>query len=140
MSREDAVVLPFSLTLRVRFAETDAMGVVHHAAYLPYLEAARVEYLRAIGHPYDAVRELDRVDFVVTGVRLDYLAPALFDEQLAIGVGLKSFSKVRFTMRYRIDRAETPIARGETLHAVLDRTTGRPSRVPCWFEDVPLVG
>ena len=42
--------------LRTRFAETDAMGIVHHAAYLPYLEEARVEYLRAIGHPYDSVR------------------------------------------------------------------------------------
>ncbi len=46
----------FTHRLRTRFAETDAMGVVHHAAYLPYLEEARVEYLRAIGHPYDAVR------------------------------------------------------------------------------------
>ena len=46
----------FSHRLRTRFAETDAMGVVHHAAYLPYLEEARVEYLRSIGHPYDAVR------------------------------------------------------------------------------------
>ena len=44
--------MPFRHRLRVRFAETDAMGVVHHAAYLLYLEAARVEYLRAIGHPY----------------------------------------------------------------------------------------
>src|ERR1700733_9253812 len=42
--------------LRTRFAETDAMGVIHHASYLPYLEETRVEYLRSIGHPYDAVR------------------------------------------------------------------------------------
>ena len=42
--------------LRTRFAETDAMGVVHHAAYLPYLEEARVAYLRAIGRPYGTVR------------------------------------------------------------------------------------
>ena len=46
----------FTHRLRTRFAETDAMGIIHHAAYLPYLEEARVEYLRAIGHPYDAVR------------------------------------------------------------------------------------
>src|SRR5438094_4141902 len=43
---------PFHQRIRVRFAETDAMGVVHHAAYLPYLESARVEYLRSVGHPY----------------------------------------------------------------------------------------
>ena len=46
----------FTHRVRTRFAETDAMGVVHHAAYLPYLEEARVAYLRSIGHPYDAVR------------------------------------------------------------------------------------
>ena len=43
--------------LRTRFAETDAMGIVHHAAYLPYLEEARVEYLRHLGHPYGEVRQ-----------------------------------------------------------------------------------
>ncbi|MGA0878423.1 MAG: acyl-CoA thioesterase [Ilumatobacteraceae bacterium] len=42
----------FAHTLRVRFAETDAMGIVHHSRYLPYLEEARVEYLRSLGHPY----------------------------------------------------------------------------------------
>ena len=42
--------------IRTRFAETDAMGIVHHAAYLPYLEEARVAYLRHVGHPYDEVR------------------------------------------------------------------------------------
>ena len=46
----------FAHRMRTRFAETDAMGIIHHAAYLPYLEEARVEYLRAIGHPYDEVR------------------------------------------------------------------------------------
>ena len=49
----------FAHRLRTRFAETDAMGIIHHAAYLAYLEEARVEYLRAIGHPYDSVRAGD---------------------------------------------------------------------------------
>jgi acyl-CoA thioester hydrolase len=52
----DLADYPFAHRLRTRFAETDAMGVVHHAAYLPYLEEARVEFLRSIGHPYDQVR------------------------------------------------------------------------------------
>jgi acyl-CoA thioester hydrolase len=46
----------FSHQLRTRFAETDAMGIIHHGAYLPYLEEARVAYLRHLGHPYDEVR------------------------------------------------------------------------------------
>ena len=47
----DAGAYGFCHRVRVRFAETDAMGVVHHAAYLPYLEAARVEFLRSVGRP-----------------------------------------------------------------------------------------
>jgi acyl-CoA thioester hydrolase len=133
-------VFPFALPIRVRFAETDAMGIVHHAAYLPYLEAARVEYLRQIGHPYAALREVDGVDFVVVGVRLDYHRPALFDEELVVRTGLASLSKARFTMRYAIERAAESIATGETRHAVIDRESGRPARVPAWMGDVPLVG
>jgi len=60
----DAGVYPFHHTVRVRFAETDAMGIVHHSRYLPYLEAARVEFLREAGHPYDRLRD-DGVDFAV---------------------------------------------------------------------------
>ena len=137
---EDSPVFPFAITVRVRFAETDAMGVVHHAAYLPYLEAARVEYLRHLDHPYAALRELDGVDFIVVGVRIDYDRPAHFDEELVVHVGLASLTKARFTMRYRIERADEPIARGATRHAVIDRESGRPTRVPAWMHDVPLVG
>ena len=48
----DAATYPFHHRIRVRFAETDAMGIVHHAAYLPYLESARVEYMREIGRAH----------------------------------------------------------------------------------------
>jgi len=54
----------FAHDVRVRFAETDAMGVVHHAAYLPYLEEARVAFLRDIGHPYELIRQ-EGIDFSV---------------------------------------------------------------------------
>ena len=69
----------FSHRVRVRFAETDAMGVVHHGAYLLYLEAARVEYLRAIGHPYLEVRAAG-IDFAVLEVAVQYLTPLRFDD------------------------------------------------------------
>ena len=62
-------VSEFRIDLRVRFAETDAMGVAHHAAYLPYLETARVEYLRALGHPYRDLRDRDGLEFAVVGRR-----------------------------------------------------------------------
>ena len=73
----------FTHRLRTRFAETDAMGIIHHAAYLPYLEEARVEYLRAIGHPYDSVRggeTGDAREFPVLEVSVQYRQPLRFDD------------------------------------------------------------
>ena len=55
----DAAAYAWSHQLRVRFAETDAMGIVHHAAYLPYLEEARVEYLRHLGYIADGVEDVE---------------------------------------------------------------------------------
>ena len=55
----DPTDYPYTHTVRVRFAETDAMGIVHHSRYLPYLEEARVAYLRHLGHPYPALRVVD---------------------------------------------------------------------------------
>ena len=66
---------PFVHRIRTRFAETDAMGIVHHAAYLPYLEEARVAYLRQLGHPYDEVRR-DGFNFAVLEVVVQYRRPA----------------------------------------------------------------
>ncbi|HXN62404.1 MAG TPA: thioesterase family protein, partial [Acidimicrobiales bacterium] len=85
----------FSHRLRTRFAETDAMGVIHHAAYLPYLEEARVEYLKAIGHPYDEVRAGDGAggdrgeagrDFPVLEASVQYRRPLRFDEEVEVAL------------------------------------------------------
>ncbi len=85
----------FAHRLRTRFAETDAMGIIHHAAYLPYLEEARVEYLRAIGHPYDAVRAGDDGDvpggggsreFPVLEVSVQYRRPLRFDDEVDVSL------------------------------------------------------
>ncbi len=78
---------PFAHRVRVRFAETDAMGVVHHAAYLPYLESARVEWLRSLGRPYTRIRA-EGFDLAVIEVGVRYLAPLRFDEEADVHVRL----------------------------------------------------
>src|SRR3981081_2243540 len=83
----DPAAYPFAHQLRVRFAETDAMSVVHHAAYLPYMEEARVEYLRVLGHPYDQVRS-EGIDFTVLEAGVRYLQPLRFDEIVTVRVAL----------------------------------------------------
>ena len=65
----------FRIDLRVRFAETDAMGVAHHAAFLPYLETARVEYLRALGTRIAICATSDGLEFAVVGIDVRYHAP-----------------------------------------------------------------
>jgi acyl-CoA thioester hydrolase len=133
-------VSEFRIDLRVRFAETDAMGVAHHAAYLPYLETARVEYLRALGHPYRELRDRDGIEFAVVGVDLRYHAPLRFDDPFSVTCALVERGRATFSLAYRVELASAPILSGRTRHAVLDRETGAPRRVPAWLGAVPIEG
>src|ERR1700727_1409160 len=85
--------------LRTRFAETDAMGIIHHAAYLPYLEEARGAYLRHLGHPYDQVRE-GGVDMAVLEVAVQYRAPLKFDEEVDIHLWAGAVTRTTFQLAY----------------------------------------
>src|SRR5689334_11030145 len=98
-TRHVAADYPFCLELRARFHETDAMGVVHHASYLAYLENARVEYLRSIGRPYDEVRA-EGVDLAVVGVDLAYRSPLRFDELFRVHTGPAHVRRSSFAMEY----------------------------------------
>jgi acyl-CoA thioester hydrolase len=122
---------PFVHRVRVRFAETDAMAVVHHAAYLPYLEAARVEYLRALGHPYDVLRS-EGIDFTVVEAAVRYLRPLRFDELVDVHVALAWAKGATFQMDYLLDVGGDPRATAVTVHGAVDRE-GRPVRTPAWL-------
>jgi acyl-CoA thioester hydrolase len=124
----------FDHVVRVRFAETDAMGVVHHAAYLPYLEEARVEYLRALGHPYDEVRS-GGIDFTVVELAVRYLRPLRFDEQVDVHVALAWARGATFQMEYLLEVDGVPRATAVTVHGVVDRD-GHAKRTPAWLKDV----
>src|SRR6478752_7767090 len=89
---------------RVRFHETDAMGVVHHATYLLYLEDARVDYLRSLGRPYSTLRDVDRIEFAVIGLDIRYRAPLQFDEVFSVHAGVSAVRRATFSLEYRIER------------------------------------
>jgi acyl-CoA thioester hydrolase len=131
-------VSEFRIDLRVRFAETDAMGVAHHAAYLPYLETARVEYLRALGHPYRELRERDGIEFAVVGVDLRYHAPLRFDDAFTVTCALVARARATFSLAYRAELGAQLILSGRTRHAVLDRESGKPQRLPAWLAALPV--
>ena len=130
----DPATYAFSHDVRVRFAETDAMGIVHHAAYLPYLEEARVAYLRAIGHPYHEVRAAD-VDFAVLEVFVRYLQPLRFDEIVRVHLLLAVASRATFQMGYLLEVDGQARATAVTVHGCVD-PTGRPVRMPSWLSEM----
>jgi acyl-CoA thioester hydrolase len=131
-------VSDFRVDLRVRFAETDAMGVAHHAAYLPYLETARVEYLRWLGHPYRDLRDRDGIEFAVVGVDIRYHAPLRFDDAFTVSCALVERARATFRLAYRVELDGRLVLDGRTRHAVLDRETGAPRRVPEWLAALPV--
>ncbi|HEY6429861.1 MAG TPA: thioesterase family protein [Acidimicrobiales bacterium] len=122
--------------LRTRFAETDAMGVVHHAAYLPYLEEARVEYLRTIGHPYDVVRAGDDenaggTELPVLEVWVQYRKPLHFDEEVDVWLWIGAVTKTTFQVAYLLSVGGEARATAVTVHGCVDGR-GRAARLPGW--------
>jgi acyl-CoA thioester hydrolase len=131
----DPGAYPFAHVVRVRFAETDAMGIVHHAAYLPYLEEARVAYLRAVGHPYVEVRA-EGVDFTVLEAFVRYHRPLRFDEEVTVSVVVGTVARASFQLGYLLSVEAEVRASAVTVHGGVDRL-GRPVRLPTWLR--PLV-
>jgi acyl-CoA thioester hydrolase len=124
----------FSHRVRVRFAETDAQGIAHHAAYVVWLEEARVAYLDAFTGGYNHIRE-QGIEALTTGVHVEYRAAAAFHDVLTVWTRCAEIRGARFRYEYRIMRGDELIADGDTTHATVARDTHRPIRVPDWFAE-----
>jgi acyl-CoA thioester hydrolase len=131
----DPADYPFQHAIRVRFAETDAMGIVHHSRYLPYLEEARVAFLRAIGHPYDAIRA-EGIDMVVLEAFVQYRVPLRFDDVVDVHVRLADSGRTTFQMAYVLTVDEQVRATAVTVHGSITAADGRPTRSPAWLRDL----
>lgn len=118
------------LEVRVRYAETDQMGVAHHASYLVWFEAGRTEFIRSRGRSYAQI-EADGWLLVVVEARCRYLRPARYDDVLIVRTSLGAFGPATLAFEYEVVRRTDGevLARGTTLHAAIDRT-GRPRRIP----------
>ncbi len=127
----DALDYPFSRRIRVRFAETDAMGIVHHSRYLPYLEETRVAYLRHLGHPYAELRS-EGVDLSVLECFVRYRQPLRFDEEVDVHLSLASATRTSFQMAYLLTVDNMVRATAVTVHGCVT-VAGRPTRLPGWL-------
>ncbi len=113
-------MLQATVETRVRFAETDAMGVTYHGNYLPWFEMARVALLDKIGCPY---RELEKDGFLlpVLETGLTYHRPSHFDDRLKITVTIAEKPKARLHLTYKVERGSELIVEGFTVHAFVTR-------------------
>ena len=121
----------YSHQVRVRFSETDARGIVHHSRYLPDLEEARVEYLRAIDHPYDALRA-EGVDIAVLEAAVQYRRPLRFDEVVTVHLVLGAATRTTFQIAYLLTVDAEVRATAVTVHGCVTGA-GRPVRLPEWL-------
>lgn len=124
----------FSHDVRVRFAETDAQGIAHHASFVVWLEEARIAYLARFSGGYRSIQERG-VEALTTGVEIRYARAAHFDDVLTIWARCVDVRGARFRYEYVIGRGDETVATATTDHATVDRETHRPIRVPPWFAD-----
>lgn len=118
-------------TIRVRYAETDQMGVVYYANFFVWFEVARVELMRQMGFSYKQMEVEDDSFVVVARANCTYKQPARFDDVLRIYTRVSESRRRTIAFAYEIfnDAAGTLVATGETLHVICD-SKGRPKTLP----------
>lgn len=128
----------FDLPLRVRYAETDAQGVVHHANYLVYMEQARTEFTRACGLPYGEL-EARGINLLVSQASVRFRAAAVFDDPLVVRLRVALVRSRTITFAYRIEHASTGrlLVTGETTHVFVGADL-RPITAPAFVLEALL--
>jgi acyl-CoA thioester hydrolase len=122
--------MPYDTQVRVRYAETDQMGVVYHSNYLIYFESGRTEAMRSIGIAYS---ELEKQGYVLAVIESTcrHKGSARYDDLLIIRTRLTEVTKTRLRFGYEVLRDAQVLAEGHTVLAFLSRTEGmRPTRCP----------
>ena len=121
---------PFPVRLRVRYAETDQMGVVHHAVYPVWFEAARSELARAVGVPY-TLWERQGVWLMLSDLHCRYRRPARYDEEITVWVWVAEVASRRVVFAYRVTGPDGQVlAEGETRHLTVKGGSGKPTVLP----------
>jgi acyl-CoA thioester hydrolase len=116
------------LTIRVRYAETDRMGLLHHATYFVYFEMGRTELLRTMGVSYRDIEDAGHY-LVIVEVGCKFKRPAYYDDLLTLRTTLKRVTHVKIEHEYEVLREGLLLAEGHTTLACVDRQ-GRPQALP----------
>ncbi|HXH87551.1 MAG TPA: thioesterase family protein [Gaiellaceae bacterium] len=122
----------FSTEISVRFAETDAQGIAHHASFVVWLEVARVAYLAEHAGGYLSI-QAQGLEALTTEVHVEYRRAAAFDDRLLVWTRCVDLRGARFRYEYGLERDGELVAEAYTAHATVDAKTRRPTRIPPWF-------
>src|SRR6266568_4088013 len=120
------------ITIRVRYAETDRMGLLHHANYLIYFEQGRVELLRAQGRSYKDLEDAGYL-LVLTKIEVRYRRPVHYDDLLSVRTFVVRTTAVRIDHRYEVLRDGVLVAEGSSTLACVDRE-GNPHALPDFLQ------
>ena len=123
----------FSVQIRVRYGETDQMGVVYHGNYATYFEIARTEWLRNLGISY---KELEKkgVMLPVISLSLNFLKSAKYDDVLTITVSLKKTPLIKIDFDYEIiNQNHEKVSTGNSVLAFIDIETNKPIKCPAYI-------
>ncbi len=119
----------FSIEIKVRYCETDQMGLVHHGSYINYFEEARIAWISNLGFSYSEM-EKSGIILPVSKLNVNYLRPAYFDDDLLISVELAELPTSRLIFNYTIKKEEEVIVTGTTVLAFLNKETKKPVKCP----------
>lgn len=124
-------IVSIDTTVRVRYAETDAQGIVHHSSYIIWFEVGRSELFRSRGSSYRELEEQGIIT-VLSDLQVRYHAPARYDDLLTIRTSLQTLRSRQLSFGYQIiDQArDLLLVSGQTQHLVLDRASHKPIRLP----------
>jgi acyl-CoA thioester hydrolase len=116
-------------TIEVRYAETDQMGIVHHANYLVWFEQARTHLCSEAGLHYSEIEKRGYL-LLVTGARLTYRGPSRYGDSVDVACWVARVGSRGVTFAYAVTRGDDLLATGETDHIWVDATRRRPTRFP----------
>jgi len=131
---------PFSWSHKVYFGDTDAAGVVHHATYVYWFEAARIEWLDALGCSYVKLQN-NKIGFVPVDIQLNYKHPLIFGDHFTIKTQLIERSKVSLTVLSQLFRTtpdkptlELPCTEAKVKLVCMDESVWKIIKIPEWVE------
>lgn len=128
-------IKPDEIEIRVRYAETDQMGVVHHGNYALYLEMARIEWLRKLGISYKNMEE-NGIGLPVVSLAINFKKSAVYDDVIKVKTQLKKQPTALVEFEYKLtNQNDELLCTAEVVLAFIDMTTKRPTRPPKYFLD-----